>query len=86
MQILPFNHAALQRFRNLRRAHRRLGTNDLRIAAIALAHGAVLVSRNLIHFSVLKGLGLEDWAAGIVTPPQDGTEFKGNVNQSNRPW
>src|SRR5438105_526734 len=35
-QILTFSEPAILRFEQLRAAHRRLGKNDLRIAAIAL--------------------------------------------------
>jgi tRNA(fMet)-specific endonuclease VapC len=34
---------------------------DLRIAAVAVAHDATLLSRNLSDFSKVPGLRAEDW-------------------------
>jgi tRNA(fMet)-specific endonuclease VapC len=48
--ILDFDLPAAQRFHQLRSVNRRIGTNDLRIAAIVLEHGAILVSRNAADF------------------------------------
>src|SRR6266446_4524568 len=42
LQILPFDKAAVGRFHDLRRQHRPIGTNDLRIAAIVLQSGGSL--------------------------------------------
>jgi len=38
-----------------------IGPNDLIIAAVALAHGCVLVTNNTQEFSRVPGLLLEDW-------------------------
>ena len=40
VEILPFDLAAIRRYRQLRARHRRTGTNDLRIAAIVLEQTA----------------------------------------------
>ncbi len=61
LNILPFDAAAQREFKKLRRQKIRIGTMDLRIASIALATGATLVSRNLRDFERVPGLDVEDW-------------------------
>lgn len=60
-KLLPFNEAALDDFDRLQRQRIRIGTNDLRIAAIAKANGVKLLSRNLRDFRQVPGLDVEDW-------------------------
>ncbi len=60
--ILDFDPVVAERFDQLRQRYRRSGSNDLRIAAIALANGATLVTRNTVHFSEIAGLRLADWS------------------------
>jgi tRNA(fMet)-specific endonuclease VapC len=62
VQILPMNAAAMARFRELRTSKRRLGANDLKIAAIALVHDAVVVTRNVRDFDTIVALQIENWA------------------------
>jgi predicted nucleic acid-binding protein len=45
-----------------RTQHRRIGTNDLRIAAIVLEQRGILVTRNTNDFADITGLQLDDWA------------------------
>jgi tRNA(fMet)-specific endonuclease VapC len=63
---LPFDDAAAAHYAQLRAdLHRRglmIGANDLVIAATALAHQAVLVTRNRREFSRVRGLLIEDWS------------------------
>lgn len=59
-QILPFDEAAAVLFQSLRRQVR-VGTQDLKIAAIALERGAKLVTGNTIDFERVPGLEIEDW-------------------------
>jgi tRNA(fMet)-specific endonuclease VapC len=59
--ILPFDAAAASRVRQLRAMKLRLGTMDLKIAAAAMEHDALLVSRNLVDFRQVPGLRVEDW-------------------------
>jgi tRNA(fMet)-specific endonuclease VapC len=40
-----------------------MGSNDLLIAAIAVAHGATLVTHNTREFGRVRGLAWEDWTA-----------------------
>ncbi|MFQ5343983.1 MAG: type II toxin-antitoxin system VapC family toxin [Anaerolineae bacterium] len=60
--ILPFNAEAQQRFQQLRAQKIRIGTLDLRIAAIVLSQGAILITRNRRDFERVPGLRLEDWS------------------------
>jgi tRNA(fMet)-specific endonuclease VapC len=60
--ILSFSVAALARHAGLRRQRLNVGGNDLRIAAIALDAGAIVVTRNRQDFGRVAGLVLEDWS------------------------
>jgi len=61
LTILPFDMEAQQQFQQLRAQKIRIGTLDLRIAAIALSRDAVLVTRNRSDFERVPRLKLEDW-------------------------
>lgn len=63
LRTLAFDSSAYDRFVELRRQLPRLGSQDLRIAAIALTAGATLVTRNSRDFSQVPGLTLEDWSS-----------------------
>jgi tRNA(fMet)-specific endonuclease VapC len=60
IQLIDYTTAAIARFEELRRQGIRIGTQDLRIAAISLAEGSILVSRNTRDFAHVLGLTLED--------------------------
>jgi len=62
IQILDYDFAAETQFANLRQQKIRIGTQDLRIAAIALSTGSILVTRNCLDFAKVPGLMLEDWS------------------------
>jgi tRNA(fMet)-specific endonuclease VapC len=61
LKVLPFDYAAQDQFAGLKRQRVRIGTLDLRIASIALALDATLLSRNLRDFRKVPGLRVEDW-------------------------
>lgn len=60
--LLNFDARAAAIFDGLRQKHRRAGEMDLRIAAIALANDATLITRNLRDFEGIEGLRVEDWS------------------------
>lgn len=59
-RIASFDETAAARFESLRKQKVRIGTMDLRIAAIALVHGYTLLSRNLVDFEKVPGLSVEE--------------------------
>lgn len=58
---LPWDEDAITKFSTLRAAGVRVGTQDLKIAAIALAHDALLLTRNSLDFAKVPGLRFENW-------------------------
>jgi tRNA(fMet)-specific endonuclease VapC len=60
-EITHWNERAADEFARLRRARVRIGTQDLKIAALALASDASLLSANLRDFERVPGLRVEDW-------------------------
>ena len=61
MPVLPFDAAATAVFDGLQAQRIRVGTMDLRIAAIALSQGLTLLTRNTRDFGRVPGLVTEDW-------------------------
>src|SRR5712692_4289014 len=68
--IIGFDEQAQTIFRRLRVHGIRIGTQDLRIAAIALGLGATLVTRNVQDFATIPSLNIEDWSL----PTEDVTD------------
>ncbi len=60
--LSAFDEAASFHYERLRKASIRIGTNDLKIAAICLANDATLLTRNLKDFGKVPGLRAEDWS------------------------
>ena len=60
-EIVRFDQNAAERFEDLRRQRIRIGTQDLKIACIALEHDALLLSANLSDFNHVAVLRVEDW-------------------------
>lgn len=61
LTVLPFDRDAADAFHRLQAQRIRIGTMDLKIAAICLAHDATLLSRNLVDFERVPGLRVENW-------------------------
>ncbi len=63
IEVLDFDAEAAAEFQRLQRLRLKVGTMDLKIAAIALSRGATVLTKNSKDFSRVPGLGVEDWAA-----------------------
>lgn len=61
--LLDYDAKAVAEFERLRQARVRIGTMDLKIASIALANNATLLTRNLADFNQVPDLRAEDWSA-----------------------
>ena len=59
--ILPYTEDADVIFRQLRRQGIRIGSQDLRIAAIAFLRGFTVVTRNVRDFNQVPNLMVADW-------------------------
>jgi tRNA(fMet)-specific endonuclease VapC len=60
-EIVPFDETAACKFDELKSRRLRLGTMDLKIAATALVHHALLLSANLADFQRVPSLRVENW-------------------------
>ena len=60
-KILAFDEPASLQFQRLRKQGIRIGTMDLRIAAIAIANNVTLLTRNTVDFERVVNLHFEDW-------------------------
>jgi tRNA(fMet)-specific endonuclease VapC len=61
MTVLPFDAAAAAVFDGLAAQRVRIGSMDLRIAAIAQSRGLIVLTRNLRDFGKVPGLVSADW-------------------------
>ncbi len=61
MPILPFDAGAATAFEQLQAQRIQLAKMDARIAAIALSHELILLTRNSKDFSKVAKLPIEDW-------------------------
>jgi tRNA(fMet)-specific endonuclease VapC len=60
--VVGFDLQAAEEYQQLRKLHRKTGSMDLRIAAIAITQGATLLSQNLVDFKNIQKLQVEDWS------------------------
>jgi tRNA(fMet)-specific endonuclease VapC len=59
--VVDFDARAASEFERHRKAGVRIGTMDLKIASIALANQAIVLTRNLRDYSKVPDLVCEDW-------------------------
>ncbi len=61
-EIFDFDATAASEFQRLQSLRIRVGSSDLKIAAIALSLDATLISRNLLDFRKVPNLRVENWS------------------------
>lgn len=61
--VVDFDDTSISRFGTLRKQKnlKKMGRADMLIACIALAHNALLVTRNIKDYSNVAGLRVENW-------------------------
>ena len=59
--VVQFDEKAAEVFQQFKSQKIRVGTMDLKIAAIAVARNAILISRNLSDFMQIPNLTVENW-------------------------
>jgi tRNA(fMet)-specific endonuclease VapC len=59
--VMPFDEQAASEFQGLRAQRIRIGAMDIKIAAIALIHDALLLSANLRDFQQVPNLRIANW-------------------------
>ncbi len=61
--VIGFDPNSASKFESFRRLYPRVGTMDLKIAAIAITTEATLLTRNKSDFERIEGLIFEDWTS-----------------------
>ena len=64
--IVDFTDPAVAKYEELRKAKVRIGSQDLKIACIAVVNDALLLTANRQDFEQVPGLRLENW---LDAPP-----------------
>lgn len=59
--VVSFTSNCERQYLTLRSQGLRMGSQDMRIAATALSHGLIVVTRNSRDFERVPGLTIEDW-------------------------
>jgi tRNA(fMet)-specific endonuclease VapC len=62
-QIFPYSKQSYQIYQSLKSQKIRVGTQDLKIASIAMSSSAILLTRNLQDFEKIPGLIVQNWSA-----------------------
>jgi tRNA(fMet)-specific endonuclease VapC len=62
INVLDFDEAAADCYQEIVGQKLRVGTQDLKIAAITLSRQAIVVTRNYRDFGKVSGLQIEDWS------------------------
>lgn len=62
IRLFDFDLQAVEVLKDLQKQRIRIGTMDLKIASIAIANNAILLSSNLKDFGKVPNLKVEDWA------------------------
>lgn len=60
--LLDFDEPAAHLLAQFRSSNIRVGTMDLKIAAIVIVNNATLLTRNTVDFGKVPGLNFDDWA------------------------
>lgn len=60
--LVPYDQVSENHFQQLRSLRLKVGTQDLKIAAVALANNVVLLTRNRRDFGRVPGLRIDDWS------------------------
>jgi tRNA(fMet)-specific endonuclease VapC len=61
ISVIEFDEKSATEFQRLKKLYPRLGSMDLKIAAIAIANDAILLTHNLTDFGQIQELRAEDW-------------------------
>lgn len=59
--VLPWDADSAGILRDLKASKVRVGTMDLKVASISLAHDVTLLTRNTVDFAKVPGLRFENW-------------------------
>ena len=61
-QILSYSEQSYEIYQSLKAQKIRVGTQDLKIASIAMSHNAILLTRNLQDCEKIPGLVVQNWS------------------------
>lgn len=67
IRVISYTETAIVRYEMLKAMKLNVSGNDLRIAAIALEFGGIVVTQNVRDFERIPELIIEDWTVPIIT-------------------